>query len=199
MRGVVFLVQRLVADHRPARGLDHLDVEPVLRVEAHRLRHDDRRRAGDRDEADLEVLLLDRPALREHFGRGLRAGRTATSAASAVEAPTLFRKRGARRPAGRSRASPPRRPRPRSASVRFLALDRRALQLRAARSRAPAGCDGGRRRSPTGSADGWDRTDGQIDIDALLLADARGAEQVCNGCASRAGCGAGAKIDVKSA
>ena len=34
-------------------------------------RHDDRRGAGDRDEADLEVLLLDRPALREHFGRGL--------------------------------------------------------------------------------------------------------------------------------
>ena len=58
--GVVFLVQRLVADHRPARRLDHFDVEPLLGVEAHRVRHDDRRGAGDRDEADLEVLLLQR-------------------------------------------------------------------------------------------------------------------------------------------
>ena len=71
VRGVVFLVDGLVADHRPAGGLDHLDVEAVLLVEAHRLRHDDRRRAGDRDEADLEVLLLDRAALREHLGRGV--------------------------------------------------------------------------------------------------------------------------------
>ncbi len=74
---VVFLVQRLVADHRPARGLDHFDVEAVLRIEAHRVRHDDRRGAGDRDEADLEVLLFDRrrPA-RTHRSRST-AGRTA--------------------------------------------------------------------------------------------------------------------------
>ena len=71
VRGVVFLVDGLVADHRPAGGLDHFDVEAVLGIEAHRRRHDDRRGAGDRDEADLEVLLLERPALREHFGRGL--------------------------------------------------------------------------------------------------------------------------------
>ena len=30
MRGVVFLVQRLVADHGPARGLHHLHVEAML-------------------------------------------------------------------------------------------------------------------------------------------------------------------------
>ena len=77
VRGVVFLVQRLVADHRPARGLHHLDVEPVLRVEAHRVRHDDRRRAGDRDEADLELLLLELAcALRERF-LGAPSGKSA--------------------------------------------------------------------------------------------------------------------------
>src|SRR2546425_6004854 len=54
-------VDREVTDHRPRRGLRHLDAESVLLVEAHRLGHDDRRRAGDRDEADLEVFLLRRP------------------------------------------------------------------------------------------------------------------------------------------
>src|SRR6516225_10409399 len=71
MGGVVFLVERLVADDRPAGGLDHLHVQSVLAVEAHGMGHDDRRRAGDRDEADLEILLLDRAALREHLGGGL--------------------------------------------------------------------------------------------------------------------------------
>ena len=70
VRGVVFLVERLVADDGPTGGLDHLHVQALLGVEAHRRRHDDRRRAGDRDEADLEVLLLERSALREGVGRG---------------------------------------------------------------------------------------------------------------------------------
>ena len=61
--GVVFLGQRLVADHRPAGRLDHFDVEPLLGIEAHRMGHDDRRGAGDRDEADLEVLFLGCPTL----------------------------------------------------------------------------------------------------------------------------------------
>ena len=68
MRGVVFLVQRLVADHGPARGLHHLHVEAVLGVEAHRVRHDDGRGAGDGDETDLEVFLLGRGGLGEHLG-----------------------------------------------------------------------------------------------------------------------------------
>ena len=89
--GVVFLVDGLVADHRPAGGLHHVDVEPVLGIEAHRVRHDDRRGAGDRDESDLELLLLRRAGtLREHFGRGLQR-KNCDSAASAVEAPTDFR------------------------------------------------------------------------------------------------------------
>jgi hypothetical protein len=70
VRRVVLLVERLVADHRPARGLDHLDVQAVSCVEAHRVRHDDRRGAGDRDEADLQLLLFRLPgALRERLLR----------------------------------------------------------------------------------------------------------------------------------
>src|SRR5262245_34959941 len=72
MRSVVFLVKRLVANDRPARGFDHLDVEAMLGVEAHRLRHDDRRAAGNGDEADLEVLLFDGPTAREDLARGLQ-------------------------------------------------------------------------------------------------------------------------------
>jgi hypothetical protein len=43
----------------------------MLFVEAHRLGHDDRRRARDRDEPDLEVALLERArlVLRERPGR----------------------------------------------------------------------------------------------------------------------------------
>ncbi len=70
VRGVVFLVDGLVANHRPARGLDDFDVEAVLGVKPHRRRHDDRGGAGDRNEADLEVLLLQRAALRKCLGRG---------------------------------------------------------------------------------------------------------------------------------
>src|SRR5690242_21359840 len=55
--GVVFFVERLVANDRPAGGLDHFDVQSMLAVEAHWVRHDDGRGAGDRDEADLEILL----------------------------------------------------------------------------------------------------------------------------------------------
>ena len=67
--GVVFLGQRLVADHRPARRLDHFDVQTLLGIEAHRMGHDDGRGAGDGDEADLEVLLLRRAALGEGLAR----------------------------------------------------------------------------------------------------------------------------------
>ncbi|VUD74837.1 hypothetical protein MET9862_05470 [Methylobacterium symbioticum] len=66
--GVVFLVQRLVADHRPAGGLHHLNVQALLLVEAHGLGHDDRRGAGDRDEADLQIGLLRFARLRESLG-----------------------------------------------------------------------------------------------------------------------------------
>src|SRR5258708_5917736 len=68
--GVVFLVDGLVADHRPARGLDDFDVEPVLGVKPHRRRHDDPGRPSDREEADLDVFLLQRAAFGKCFGRG---------------------------------------------------------------------------------------------------------------------------------
>ena len=71
MRGVVFLVDGLVADDRPAGGLHHFDIEAVLGIKAQRRRHDDRRRAGDRDEADLQVLLFRRASIGKGLGRGL--------------------------------------------------------------------------------------------------------------------------------
>ena len=46
MRGVVLLVEHLVADQRPACGLVERHVEPLLLVELERARHDQRRRAG---------------------------------------------------------------------------------------------------------------------------------------------------------
>jgi hypothetical protein len=70
VRGVVFLVHRLVAHHRPARGLDDFDVEALLGVEAERRRHDDGRGTSNRDEADGELLLLEGRALGKCFGRG---------------------------------------------------------------------------------------------------------------------------------
>src|ERR1700730_17645191 len=56
----------------PAGGLYNLDVESMLGIEAHRVRHDDGRRAGNRDEAALEILRFPRPrTLREQLGRSL--------------------------------------------------------------------------------------------------------------------------------
>jgi hypothetical protein len=69
VRGVVFTGQRLVADDRPAGRLDHFDVQALLAIEAHGVGHDDRRGAGDRDEADLEVLLFEHPTLGEGLAR----------------------------------------------------------------------------------------------------------------------------------
>src|SRR6202047_5580310 len=72
MGGVVFLVDGLVANDRPARGLDILDVQSVLGIKPHRRGHNNRRGAGDRNEADLEVLLFQRAAFGERLGRGLQ-------------------------------------------------------------------------------------------------------------------------------
>ena len=69
--GVVFLVEGLVADHRPAGGLDHLHVEALLAVEAEWMRHDDRSGAGDWNKADDQIRLLERHALGKYFRRGL--------------------------------------------------------------------------------------------------------------------------------
>jgi len=63
VRGVVLLVEHLVADERPARRLDHLHVQPLLGIRAQRVRHDQRRGAGDRDEADLQVGPLEQAEL----------------------------------------------------------------------------------------------------------------------------------------
>ncbi len=68
---VVFLVDGLVADYRPAGGLDHLDVQAVLGIEAERRPHDDRRRAGDRDEAYFQILFLRAACFRKRLGRRL--------------------------------------------------------------------------------------------------------------------------------
>ena len=107
MRGVVFLVQGLVADHRPARGLHHLHVEAVLGVEAHGVRHDDGRGAGDGDEPDLEVASS-RAAPPGRTPRSpCRAGRTARWR----RAPSMRRPRAGTRagrgPPGTAPAPPP--------------------------------------------------------------------------------------------
>ena len=60
-RQVVFLVDGLVADHGPAGGLHHLDVEAVFRIEAERRGHDDRRRAGDRYLSLIHISEPTRP------------------------------------------------------------------------------------------------------------------------------------------
>jgi hypothetical protein len=99
--GVVLAGHRLVAHDRPAGGLDQLDVEALARVVAHRAGHDDRRGAGDRDEADAQALLLGRAGrLREglggggegknlrqrgHRGGGAHAGQQAPSRGAAAE------------------------------------------------------------------------------------------------------------------
>src|SRR5882724_970608 len=72
MRGVVFLVDGLVANDRPDRGLDDLDVQSILGIKPHGSGHDNRRGARDRNKADLEVFLLQRPAFGERLGRGLQ-------------------------------------------------------------------------------------------------------------------------------
>ena len=126
----------------PAGGLDHLDVEAVLAVEAHRVRHDDRRGAGDRDEADLEVLLLRRGGLGEHFRRQSRAGRTARS----PPVPSRRRPRAGTPcgwlPPGTARARRPTRRRATVAHPRSPQLPRRARPAwRDDRSRSRLGRD----------------------------------------------------------
>jgi hypothetical protein len=67
---VVLFRQGFIAHDGPTGGLDHLDVEPVLRVVPQRMRHDDGRRAGDGDEADAQLGLLEWPiGLREDLFR----------------------------------------------------------------------------------------------------------------------------------
>ncbi len=70
MGGVEFLVHGLVAYDGPARGLDDVDVEALLGVEAEGRRHDDGRGAGDRYEADRELFLFERRGLSKGFDRG---------------------------------------------------------------------------------------------------------------------------------
>src|SRR5262249_59481041 len=86
-----------------------------------------RRGAGDRDEADLEILLLERAALREHLGRGLEReklrerGKRGRGADRFEEraARGVLRKDGAHHGGGDDASVAP-----------VLALDRRALELR---------------------------------------------------------------------
>ena len=186
VRGVVFLVDGLVAHHRPAGGLDHFDVEAVLLVEAHRLRHDDRRGAGDRDEADLEVFLLERPALRQTPRSRSRAGRIATRPPARSRRRPISGRRGARRPAETSRASRRRRPRLRSASPRSRSDGRhcnccaRLIMLGladvTAAGAAPADSDGG-----------WHRTDCRKWTWTLPLRSLRLARWSKRACQSRFG------------
>ena len=143
--GVVFLVDGLVADHGPARGLDDFDVEPVLLVEAERRGHDDRRGAGDRDEADLEVLLL-AARLRQRLRSPSSAGRIATAPRARWRHRPISERRAARHLSERPPASRRRRPRPRSACPRSGPGPPRNAAF-ARHDRARRRSDAGRRRS----------------------------------------------------
>ena len=72
VRGVELAVDHLVAHQRPAGGLAEGDVQALRLVHAHRVGHDQGRGAVDRDEADLEVLLLERARFFHRIG--LQAG-----------------------------------------------------------------------------------------------------------------------------
>ena len=69
VRGVVFLVERLVANDRPTGGLHHFNIKAVFLIKAKRVGHNNRRGASDGNKADLQRLLLERPALRKRFCR----------------------------------------------------------------------------------------------------------------------------------
>ncbi len=61
-----------VADHGPAGGPPYFGVEAVFFIETHGLRHNDRRGAGNGDEAYRKIFLLDCPHL--FLGHGLCRG-----------------------------------------------------------------------------------------------------------------------------
>ena len=97
MRGVIFLVDHLVADQCPARSLGHFNIQALLAVKAQRVRHDEWRGAGDGNETDLEIGLFQRifvlrhglhRAHRQHAGNrchgGALAHRTQEAAAHCV-------------------------------------------------------------------------------------------------------------------
>ena len=70
VRGVIFFVQGLVANDGPPCRFDRLDVQSLFLVETHRVGHDDRRGARDRDEAHFDGCLLELArALGEHLCR----------------------------------------------------------------------------------------------------------------------------------
>ena len=67
VRRIELAVQHLVTHQRPAGCLDQRNVQPLFGIQPHRIGHDQRRCAGDRDETNLEVLLLERRGrLRRH-------------------------------------------------------------------------------------------------------------------------------------
>jgi len=55
MRRVILTGQGLVPRDSPAGGLDHVNVQPVFGIEPQRVRHYDRRGAGDRHKANTQL------------------------------------------------------------------------------------------------------------------------------------------------
>ena len=53
MRSVIFARDGFIADHGPPGCADDLNIQAVALIEAHGIGHDDRRRAGDGNEADF--------------------------------------------------------------------------------------------------------------------------------------------------
>ncbi len=58
VRGVVFLVDGLVAGDRPAGRFNHIHVKAILFIKAHGMGHDDGGGTGDGDKADIQLGLF---------------------------------------------------------------------------------------------------------------------------------------------
>ena len=69
VRRIHLLIHGPIADHRPSRSPFHRCVQSMLLIEPQRLRHDDRRTAGDGNKADAHVFLFRRSS--RISGKGL--------------------------------------------------------------------------------------------------------------------------------
>jgi hypothetical protein len=73
MRGVELGADQLVANDRPPGRARQINVEAFLLIFAHGVREQQRDRAGDRDVADVDLLLFKRHSvLCDRLGRGQR-------------------------------------------------------------------------------------------------------------------------------
>ena len=105
VRGIELAVDELVAHAGPRRFLGRNDLDAVFLVELHHRRHHHRRAVGQRDEADLDLLLLGRVGACAHAPARI-AGSTRLMMPPATAAPSRRRRCGSAVVAGDAAASP---------------------------------------------------------------------------------------------